>query len=60
MDCEYSIVPAQTPENAERLSAYVEQEFAKLNSKNELKITTEASLGMPTTKAGSTNELNAH
>ena len=42
------------------MSAYVEQEFAKLNSKNELKITTEASLGMPTTKAGSTNELNAH
>lgn len=36
---EYSIVPPQTPENvAPLVISYVEQEFAKLKSKNTLKI----------------------
>ena len=38
-NCGYSIVPPQTPENVEPLViSYVEQEFAKLNSKNKLTI----------------------
>ncbi len=37
--CVISIVPPQTPEAIEPLvKKYVEQEFAKLNSKNKLKI----------------------